>query len=497
MKFEALLHGVPWRKDFDDAPLDFTGIGFQTSFSGDRYLLVKCDYPWLASDIDPQQAYRNGIRYAVLAEHDPAGVAFRSAGIDCVYVPDVNRAYAVACGNLFGRVHERMMLFAVTGTKGKTTTCHLIEAVLRHAGIPSGLLSSVVHRGPAGEKRSISTTPEPLSLHQSLFSIYQQGARHVVIEASSIGIAEERLHALRFAVAVFTNLGTDHLGYHQDRESYFAAKQRLFTDASMQVRRGALAIINADDALGARLASEAMGRVVTYGIRDGEVRPERYESDLNGVAMRLAGYDLRSRLLGEHNVHNFLAAFAATLPVVGSAATVVAGLSAAEPVPGRLERVPTSTGLDVFVDYARTPESIEAVLRSLRSVSGSRRLVTVIGCSANTDSEKRPLVGRAAVAGSDLCVATVAHPRFEEPMRIIESMLEEVDAEELRTRVTIVPDRRTAIRTAIELALPDGVVAVLGKGNEKSQEIGGAVLPFDDREVTRTLLQEFESRTDS
>jgi UDP-N-acetylmuramoyl-L-alanyl-D-glutamate--2,6-diaminopimelate ligase len=511
VRLEALLDGVPFRKDFDASP-DFTGIGFQTSFSpprkaaggpastgapGDGYLLARCDYPWLGPKIDPEQAHRNGVRYAVVSEVDSAaGVAFLRAGLECVYVADVNRAYAVACANLFGRVHERMMLFGVTGTKGKTSTCHLIDSVLRHAGIPSGLLSSLVHRGPAAEKKSSNTTPEPLNLQHSLFSIYRQGARHAVVEVSSIGIVEERLHPLRFSVAVFTNLGMDHLGYHHDRESYFAAKQRLFSDASMQVRRGARSVINADDAMGARLAAAARGAVVTYGIRGGDIRPEQYASDLGGVTMRLAGCDLRSRFLGEHNVYNFLAAFAATLPVVGSAAKVVEGLSAAEPVPGRLERVPTTNALDVFVDYARTPESIEAVLRSLRSLSGARRLVTVIGCSAQTDAEKRPLVGRAAVAGSDRCVATVAHPRFEEPMRIIESMLEDVDAEDLRSRVTIVPDRRAAIRTAIELAAPDGLVAILGKGSERTQEIGGVFLPFDDREVARTVLQELASRDD-
>lgn len=435
------------------------------------------------------KAAANGAHLLVLDARNRDAATLRARGATVILVPDIQRACAVACANYFGNAHRELVLIGVTGTKGKTTTTHLIDEIVRRAGHRTTLVSSVTRRTPEREFAAKLTTPGPFELHELLRQGAAQGATHAVIEVSSIGLAEQRIHGLRFASVVFTNLGADHLEYHGGRAGYMAAKRRLFT--SEYTSDASVCVLNADDPFAAELSRAAAGRVVTYGIRGGDVRPEHPSLRLSGTSARILGIDIETSLIGEHNLYNVLAAVTLAREIVDDPARIVAeAVSQACAPPGRLERVPTTSALDVFVDYAHTPESVEAVLRAVVGVAGHRRRVVVVGCGGQSDRAKRPLIARAAFDGSDVCILTSDNPRHEDPLAIIEQMLAGIPVGNLmrRDRLRVIVDRRDAIATAISHAHPDGIVLLLGKGDERVQEVRGRAFPFHDRQVAQEIL---------
>lgn len=472
-----------------DRSLDVQGITCQPQAVGVGFVFAQCRVPWL----DPIEASRSAIARGaavIMAEQHPRDqLALTSAGV--VQVKNINQAYAIACANYFSNAHCRLRLYGVTGTKGKTTTCHFIESAFRHAGLNCGLISTLAHRTPRHEWPSSMTTPEPSELHRLLSVMDSQGVRHVVIEVSSIGLAEERVYGLQFDGVVFTNVGHEHLEYHGSRDAYIAAKSRLFRDRSFHSSKNTVCVLNSDDAIGAMLAADAVGKVISYGCASGDIKPTSFESDELRTMLRIESYELHSRFGGVHNVYNLLAAFALTQAILGSAELAIQGLQTALALPGRLEHIHSESDIDVFVDYAHTPESVQLVLQIFRCYAGSRKRAVVIGCGGGTTKSKRPLIAHAALAGSDILVLTADNPRFEDPVEIIRDMVAGIDVEALvrQRRLCIVPDRAQAIKTAIDRADPNGIVLILGKGHERTNEVQGRLIPFDDREVARNVLR--------
>ena len=456
-------------------------------------LFVKTRYPELRS-VTAREALRVGARYVVLEEDDEE-LPSLPAGTPVAVVRNVKRAYATACANFAGNVHRKLTLIGVTGTKGKTTTCHLIDAALRAAGLRTGLISSAVWRLPDAEAVARNTTPEPALLHHFFHELHRQGGTHAVLEVSSIGILEERVHGLAFAGVAFTNLGTDHFEYHGGRDAYLATKRRLFDDPAFHASPNTICALNADDPVGRSFAGSAAGRVVTYGLRDADVTPESYSFDSSGLSIRLDGVDVRLPLVGEHNVSNALAAYTLTADILGSGRAAAEAMGHAQPVPGRLERVPTTLGMDVYVDFAHTPESVTAVLTALRAVAGSRRCIAVVGCSGKSDHGKRAPMARAAVSGADQVVITSDNPNHEHPGSIARDMLAGISADVASERFRVVLDRHSAIKAAIELAQPDGIVVLLGKGTETYQMINGRRTPHSDAASAASVLRELEARS--
>jgi UDP-N-acetylmuramoyl-L-alanyl-D-glutamate--2,6-diaminopimelate ligase len=408
----------------------------------------------------------------VVEDGDPEEATL-SPDIPRTIVRNVNRAYATACANFTGNAHRELTLIGVTGTKGKTTTCHLVDAALRRAGIRTALCSSLVLRLPDAARAAVNTTPEPLLLHTFFAEALRQKASHVIMEVSSIGIAEERIHGLRFHSVAFTNLGSDHLQYHGGHDKYVAAKRRLLCDASFHVSPSTLCVINGDDPVGQELARSTPARVQSFGLHAGDLFPEAYSCDESGIRLQINGLDLQLPLLGEHNVHNALAAIALTANVLGSLPATIEAISAVKPIPGRLERIPTTLGVQVYVDYAHTPESVKAVLETIAAFSGERKRVALVGCSGNSDHMKRPQMARAAAANSDICILTSDNPNHEHPASIIRDMLAGLRPDEKCAELRSIVDRQAAISKAIELALPEGVVVLLGKGAERFQLVDG------------------------
>jgi len=398
-------------------------------------------------------------------------------------VADARTAMAVAADAFFGEPTRALEVAAVTGTNGKTTTAYLLHAVLTAAGRRPGLLGTVEARVGGEPRPVVRTTPEAIDLQRTFREMLDAGDRSVALEASSHASELHRLDRVRFDALVFTNLTQDHLDFHGDMETYFQAKRRLFTSAAPPP-----AAVNVGDAYGRRLAVELAGvhraPLVTFGLAaDADVRPEAFELGTGGIRLAAGGVEVESRLRGRFNAENILGVIAAAELLDLDPEDVVAGIEALDGVPGRFEAVDEGQPFAVIVDYAHTPDSLGNVLATARELTGGRVLV-VFGAGGDRDRGKRPLRGKVPADLADVVVVTSDNPRGEEPLAIIQDVLQGAG-----TEVEIDPDRRSAIARAVGLAEPGDVVVIAGKGHEQGQEVAGEKLPFDDREVAREALR--------
>jgi UDP-N-acetylmuramoyl-L-alanyl-D-glutamate--2,6-diaminopimelate ligase len=397
-------------------------------------------------------------------------------------VDDTRAAMAVAADVFFGEPSKELAVAGVTGTNGKTTTTFLVRSVLEAAGRRTGLVGTVEWIVGGVPRPAPFTTPEAIDLQRLLREMLDAGDVSVAVEASSHGSALRRLDRIRFDALVFTNLTQDHLDLHGTMEEYFQAKRRLFIGAQPPP-----AAVNVGDSWGRRLANELAeshrAPLVTFGFgEDAEVRPDGLVSDAAGSRFRAAGIDIETPLRGSFNVENVLGAVAAGLLLDLDEDVIAAGIAAVSDVPGRLEPVDEGQPFAVVVDYAHTPDSLETVLRSARTLTEGR-VIVVFGAGGDRDRTKRVQMGEVAARGSDVTIVTSDNPRSEDPLAIIQDVLQGTGVD-----VEIDPDRRGAIRRAIGLAEAGDVVVIAGKGHEQGQEVAGVVHPFDDREVAREAL---------
>jgi UDP-N-acetylmuramoyl-L-alanyl-D-glutamate--2,6-diaminopimelate ligase len=389
-----------------------------------------------------------------------------------------------------GHPSRRLQVYAVTGTNGKTTTVGLLRDMLEADGRPSGLISTVTVAYPGHSHEADCTTPGICALQRCLRDMADAGCTAVAMEASSHALAQGRTDGTRFHAVAFTNLTQDHLDYHHDIPSYFAAKRRLFTCAAA-ARPGASAVINTDDAYGAQLAQEAAAAgltVVPYGLLGGQpLRAEAVSGTADGTAFVLctaAGRaPITSGLSGRYNVMNMLCAAGLALAGGVPLAVVARALCEARPRWGRLERVPTPLPCRIFVDYAHTADALAHVLATLREVTPGQ-LSVVFGCGGDRDRDKRPKMGLACALQADRLVITSDNPRSEDPAAIIRDIVAGLPP---GTSHEVVPDRFEAIARALRSAGADDVVLIAGKGHEAVQIFADRTIPFDDRDVVREI----------
>jgi UDP-N-acetylmuramoyl-L-alanyl-D-glutamate--2,6-diaminopimelate ligase len=397
-------------------------------------------------------------------------------------VPSTRAAMATAADVFFGEPTRKLEVAGVTGTSGKTTTAFLLHSVLEAADRNPGLLGTVESR-IGGEVRSVvRTTPEAIDLQRTFREMLDAGNRSVALEASSHASVLHRLDRVRFDALVFTNLSQDHLDFHGTMDEYYAAKRRLFAGAAPPP-----AAVNTGNLWGRRLAEElqdvSRAPLVTYGFEDdAEIRPEHLELSPAGATFTAAGIPIETRLRGRFNVENVLGVVAAAILLDVDEDDIAAGIAALHGVPGRFEAVDEGQPFSVVVDYAHKPDALDNVLRTARELADGR-VIVVFGAGGDRDRQKRPLMGKVARDLADIVIVTSDNPRSEEPLAIIQDVLQGTGMD-----VEIDADRRSAIARGIELAEPGDVVVIAGKGHEQGQEVDGEKLPFDDRVVAREAL---------
>jgi UDP-N-acetylmuramoyl-L-alanyl-D-glutamate--2,6-diaminopimelate ligase len=419
----------------------------------------------------------------------------------------IERSMSAIAARFYDHPTRKLALLGVTGTNGKTTVTHLLESIWRTAGFQPGLVGTIYYR--VGERTwpAPFTTPQAVELQRLLAEMVEAGATHVAMEVSSHALAQDRVADCEWNGALFTNLTRDHLDFHDDMESYFAAKQRLFTELlAASPKPDRFAAINRDDPYGERLASAVGGRVVGFGHHESaDVAPVEVERSLDGlrgdIRVRDEQVAIESALIGDAHLENILAATAVAWAPRVPLSAIVEGIRRCRGVPGRMERVDDGGPFAVLVDYAHTPDALERAVRVLRSLAAGR-LIVVFGCGGDRDRGKRPLMGEAAGRIADIVIATSDNPRSEDPLKIlheiergiVEAGLDPIQETAARREEAsgylVIPDRRRAIHLAIEIARQGDVVLIAGKGHETYQIVGSERLPFDDRQEVRQFLRE-------
>jgi UDP-N-acetylmuramoyl-L-alanyl-D-glutamate--2,6-diaminopimelate ligase len=430
---------------------------------------------------------------AVAVLTDPAGAdrlpTEGPGAVPLVVVAKPRALLGRLAARIYGEPAAALRMIGVTGTQGKTTTTRLAEGGLQAAGVPAAVIGTVGTRVAGHDIRTSLTTPEAPDL-QGLFAMMRE--RDVVacaMEVSSHALVMGRVDGVLFDVAVFLNLGRDHLDFHADLEDYFRAKASLFAPG-----RARLGLVNVDDEHGRRLAGSATIPVRTFSANGAEAdwRAVDVRAGAGGSTFTVLGPDgLRAEggvpLPGDFNVSNALAAIAASAEAGFDAARVAAGIRQGPGVPGRLELVDAGQDFVVVVDYAHKPDAVEAALRTLRPLTRGR-VIVVLGAGGDRDHGKRPIMGEIAARLADVLVVTDDNPRTEDPAAIRAELLAGTGA--AAAEVLEIGDRRAAIHEAVSRARPGDIVLVAGKGHETGQEIAGVVHPFDDRTVAREALGE-------
>jgi UDP-N-acetylmuramoyl-L-alanyl-D-glutamate--2,6-diaminopimelate ligase len=412
-----------------------------------------------------------------------------AADVPTLLVPDVDAALRAAADAWYGRPQDAIDLVGITGTKGKTTTTYLVRAALAAAGRRCAVIGTIAYDVGDGVPRDASnTTPGALLLRRLLAEARDAGATACVMEVSSHALDQDRTAGLAFRAGVLTNLASDHLDYHKTPEAYFEAKSKLFS----RLAGASTAVLNRDDPSWARFAARARCRVLTYGTTP---QCDLYAADValaaDGTTFRLVvggetEVEVRTPLVGRHNVANFLAAVGAAQAVGVDPVYAAEGAATLPGVRGRLERVEPAGDLHVFVDYAHTEDALAQVLGFLKTV-GATPLTCVFGCGGDRDRTKRPRMGRVAATLSDRVVVTSDNPRTEDPAAILREVEAGIPAD-ARARTTTVADRREAIRRAVLDAPPGSTVLIAGKGHEDYQILGTTKVPFDDVVEARAAL---------
>lgn len=385
---------------------------------------------------------------------------------------------------------SNMPIIGVTGTNGKTTTTYLLEYLFRSKGKKTGVIGTIAYRWPGYIQDAPLTTPQCLELHSMLAQMRLAGTDIVFMEVSSHALDQQRVAGVDFSGVVFTNLTQDHLDYHKDMETYFFAKSKLFLESPYKNKVMAASM---DNPWGRKLG-KAIPELVGFGFKKKPKDSSRYlsgkviSSSTSGLHLQMQfegqQWDFQTPLIGRYNAENLLAVQAISLQL-GITPEDFSCFETFTGVSGRLERIENDQQLDIFVDYAHTPDALMNVLSALQDV-GFKRILTVFGCGGNRDHTKRPLMGEAVTKFSDVVILTSDNPRNEDPEAIMADVMPGLgNAKKIVTE----PDRKKAIYKAIAMLQPEEVLLIAGRGHEKTQEINNVKYPFSDRNVVQEILE--------
>ena len=490
MKLHELLHGLNITASSGSLDINITGVASDNREVQAGNVFVCYQGISVDSHNFIPDALQKGAA-AVIGEKPLTAIETQKKSINYVKVPCGRRAMSLIAANWHGNPAKRLKIIGITGTNGKTSTAHLIQAILKASGQRTALIGTVGHQytNAQNEEETLSTsltTPDAFALH-ALFKQFTEGnVEYVTMETSSQGLAMQRLAGLTFDTAVFTNFTQDHLDYHQTMEAYLKAKLMLFE----QLDEKGVAILNNDSPVAEHIAHASSGsRLLTYGL---DKKAALYAEDINFSHNRLiftavtpnGRIPVKLRLLGEYNLYNALAAIAVGLRYDCPTPAIQDGL-ATTVVPGRFELIDQGQDFSVIVDYAHTPDGLENVLTAAKRVA-QRNLICVFGCGGDRDNGKRPRMGNISAQIADYSVITSDNPRTENPDKIIAQIVSNLPHD---TNYVCISERRDAIHHAITSAKSGDVVVIAGKGHEDYQEINGKRFPFDDRVVASDILE--------
>jgi UDP-N-acetylmuramoyl-L-alanyl-D-glutamate--2,6-diaminopimelate ligase len=480
-RLAALLPALGHARRYGPPDQPVRKIEFWADDVAEGDLFVAIGGHWLDGHDRIADAIRAGAR-TIVCERLPQA---RVEGVTYLQVP----GSPAALGRLAHAFHrtpsERLSVVGVTGTNGKTSTVVLLHRLFRLLGYGAGLLSNIGDYVNDEGSQPRFTTGHALFLAEMMGRMAEAGCRYCFMEVSSQSVEERRTEAVAFAGGVFTNLASDHLHYHGTLENYAAAKKAWFDGLPPH----AFALTNADDPRGAWMVRDTAGRRLSYGTGEGsDIRFRLLEETVAGLRLEIDGQAVCSPLLGAFNAYNLAAVYGVARELGEAPARVAEALGELQPVDGRMNAIRSADGRSAIIDYAHTPAALAAVLGHLRAVrEPGAKIIVVVGCGGGGDRTNRPAIAEAAAALADRLILTSDNPRDEDPDAIIADMVSGLDGA-VRARTRVIVDRRAAIETACAEARPGDVALIAGKGHERTQEIGGVSLPFDDAEVARAAL---------
>ena len=475
MLLSDLLYNIPLKSVSGKTDVEITKIEFDSRKIEAGTLFVAIPGTQVDGHNFIEKAIETGAK-AVLCEKFPETL---SENITYIQVENSAKAMGIAAGNFYGNPSKQLTLVGVTGTNGKTSIATLLFNLFRKLGYKCGLLSTVQNQIEDEIIPSTHTTPDSVKINELMAEMHRKGCVFVFMEVSSHAVEMQRIAGLSFAGGIFTNITQDHLDFHGTFDNYIKAKKGFFD----MLPKTAFALTNADDKNGKIMLQNTAAVKHSYSLKNiGNFKGKVMDCGLFGLQMDVNGQEVWFKLIGKFNAYNLLAVYGAAVLLGENPELVLTVLSELKPPPGRFEQIMATDHRVGIVDYAHTPDALQNVLETINDLrEGNQKIITVVGCGGNRDKGKRPLMAKIACELSDVVILTSDNPRNEEPEDILADMQAGVSITQ-RKKVTQITDRREAIKQAAELAGPQDIILVAGKGHETYQDVKGVKSHFDDKE---------------
>ncbi|MFA6357659.1 MAG: UDP-N-acetylmuramoyl-L-alanyl-D-glutamate--2,6-diaminopimelate ligase [Candidatus Omnitrophota bacterium] len=465
------------------AGLQIKGVTSSSKDVKKDFVFVAIKGPWQDGNCFINEAITRGASVIVIKNTAKETKIIGKAKL--LKVSNPRKFLADVCAEFYGFPSNKLKVIGITGTNGKTTISYLVEAVAKEANCGSGVIGTINYRFKNKIIPAKNTTPGCVQLQELLCKMFAKKVKYCAMEVSSHALDQNRVAGVNFSCAIFTNLTQDHLDYHQNLENYFLAKAKLFRSLAAS----SVAVINNDDKYGQRIKRLTKAKVITYGIRNKsmvmakELDLGHEKTEFTLIAPKI-NIRIKARLVGKYNVYNILSAVAWALSQKINIKIIKAAIEKFKNVPGRLERVVTKKGFNIFVDYAHTPDALFNVISALRPIS-KKRIIVVFGCGGGRDKLKRPKMGKVVTELADYALITSDNPRSEEPLQIIKDIQKGIN----KNNYCVVLARAEAIRKGLAMLEKDDCLLIAGKGHENYQVLKDKVLQFNDRkEVEKCLL---------
>lgn len=486
MKLKDLLKGIKHSVLKGDINIDISSVEYDSRkvVSGSLFVAIK-GYE-TDGHLYIQKAIEAGARAVILEEETT--VKFNN-DLVIIKVDNSRKSLGFISSNFFGNPGGKLKIIGVTGTNGKTSITYFLKSILKEAGYKVGIIGTIENQIEDIVYESAVTTPESRDIQELLAKMVEVGCEYCVMEASSHALYLDRVAAIPFKTAIFTNLTQDHLDFHKDFTEYLNAKKILFT----YISDDGFSILNADDKTYEEISNMAGGKVVSYSIsRDSQYKASNINLDINGTSFNLINNEkskkISLKMIGEFSIYNSLAAIAAAHELGIEFSIIQEGLRKVS-VNGRFQLIESNKDFAVVVDYAHTPDGLYNVLSTAKKITNGK-VICVFGCGGDRDKKKRPIMGKVAGEISDYLIITSDNPRTEDPVKIIDMV--EIGVKETPAKYIKITNRKEAIAYAIEMAKAGDIVIIAGKGHEDYQIIGKTKYPFSDYEIAEKILDSKE-----